>query len=83
MSDTEHHWVYTPSRMGGDTIEACPLIIGDDGLMEGIMVGVTLITSLDGLKERAWTISRVDNLNDPTSIEFVWAAEGHGVSTGE
>lgn len=82
MSDSEHHWVYAEGRLSG-LIEACPLIIGDDGEVEGIMVGLMLITDLDGLKERAWTISKVDNMNEPSQIEFVWAAEGHGVIEGE
>lgn len=83
MSDSEHHWVYADAREPFDgLIQACPLVIDDGGEIEAVMTGLILITDLDGLKERAWTISKVDDMNEPTSIEFVWAADGHGVIEG-
>ena len=85
MSDTDHHWVfrYIDGRSSMATIEACPLIIADDGSVEGIMVGLTLITDLESLKQRAWTITEVDDMEDPSDHRLVWAAEGHGVEYTE
>lgn len=80
MSDSEHHWVYVDAREPFDgLIQACPLVIADDGSVEAIMDGLTLITDLDGLKERAWTITKIDNIYEPRTFELVWAAEGHGI----
>ena len=84
MSDSEHHWIYSEltgtiaENLIPGTVQACPLIIADDGSVEGVMVGLMFITDLDGLKERAWTITKVDNIDEPTTTELVWAAPGHG-----
>jgi hypothetical protein len=79
MSDTEHHWVYEDRPdMGPAVIAASPLIVAADGSVEGVLSGLTLITKLDGLKERAWTITWVDSIEYPTDHRIVWAAEGHG-----
>ena len=79
VADTEHHWVYRPARQPFDgLIEASPLIVEADGTVSGVLVGLVLVTDLDGLKERAWTIDEVDDFEEPTYVNHVWAAEGHG-----
>jgi hypothetical protein len=84
VTDTEHFWAYREARSPFDgLVEACPLIVDDDGQVEGVLVGLILLTDLDGLKERAWTIDRVDNFENPTFVEHVWAAPGHGTIEGE
>lgn len=84
MSDSEHHWIYAEltgtiaDKFLPGTVQACPLIVADDGTVEAVMVGLTFITDLDGLKERAWTITKVDSIDEPSTSELVWAAPGHG-----
>lgn len=60
--------------MHGDD-EFCPVEIHDDGTAD-IVLGLTLITSLDEMKQRAERIFSVDDLYDPQDIRLVYQRAG-------
>jgi len=65
------HWVAV-ERDG--IVEACPVEVNEDGAVTGIVVGLTLLTDMDGLKETPGIecIYLADDIYELTHLREYW-----------
>ena len=67
------HWVAVEHE---DYVEACPLEMNEDGVtIDAVVTGMTFITSLEGLKERATYIALADDMYTLDNLRKYWSKE--------